>query len=546
MKRLLLLALALLFGNNVFSQEWEAVYYSDEIINGCDYLEAMELSNGYVLVSSLNYPLYVFDFPVDLSSVVHSTQPKLSLISPDGEELYSNVYFKHGLCETTTPYLFEKNGEMYFLTSYSPDHDIDSKNYFKNYDNIPTESIIGLYKLDEMLNVTEAYEHTYPIDTFEIRNEDWYHLRNVYCGYIHIYSAFEDDGYITGVYSKMESASHEERHDSVFLFKMDFNGNFLLRKGYKAGCGTSIMACNRQQMVKNENGYAIYYRGCSDYHGIVEYYDDDFNYLATRDVLLPGDSSPLLTSGLLDVFSVMRSNHNTTYVCSDFEGPGVNPNDEIRLYEIDDDLNNSTELLPVLNYIERSTSEHDRTSMRSIDMTKDGGIYFTYTLNCGFWNNRDSWIMIERLDSDFDTIATFFYNENDVYSEATCITTTKDDGLLLVSYSYDINNHDKRWSKVSKFPASAFGIDNIEEVHAHGLKYAVAYPNPGGDVMNIRTGLRNAVLSVYDLQGRKIHEEEITDDVTSVDASGWQSGTYIWELKTENGKLKIEEGKWVK
>ena len=549
MKRLLLLALTLLFGNNVFSQEWEAVYYSDEIISGCDYLEAMELSNGYVLVSSLNYPLDVFDFPVDLSSVVHSTQPKLSLISPDGEELYSNVYFKHGLCETTTPYLFEKNGEMYFLTSYSPDHDIDSKNYFKNYDNIPTESIIGLYKLDEMLNVTEAYEHTYPIDTFELRNEAWYALRNVYSGYIHIYSAFEDDGYITGVYSKMESASHEERHDSVFLFKMDFNGNFLLRKGYKAGCGTSIMACNRQQMVKNENGYAIYYRGCPDYHGIVEYYDNDFNYIATRDVLLPGDSSPLLTSGMLDIFSVMRSNHNTTYVCSDFEGPGVNPNDEIRLYEIDDDLNNSTELLPVLNYIERSTPQHDRTSMRSIDMTKDGGIYFTYTLNCGFWNNRDSWIMIERLDSDFDTIATFFYNENDVYSEATCITTTKDDGLLLVSYSYDINNHDKRGSKVSKVPASAFGIDNIEEAHAHGLHLAVAYPNPGGDVMNVRTGLRNAVLSVYDINGRKIHEQEIIDDVTSVDASKWQSGTYIWKLGIRNEELgmkEVETGKWVK
>ena len=97
---------------------------------------------------------------------------------------------------------------------------------------------------------------------------------------------------------------------------------------------------------------------------------------------------------------------------------------------------------------------------------------------------------------------------------------------------------------IAKLPASAFV--NIEEAHAHNLHLAVAYPNPGGDVMNIRTGLRNAVLSVYDIQGRKIHEQEIIDDVTSVDASNWQSGTYIWELKTENGKLKIEEGKWVK
>ena len=78
------------------------------------------------------------------------------------------------------------------------------------------------------------------------------------------------------------------------------------------------------------------------------------------------------------------------------------------------------------------------------------------------------------------------------------------------------------------------------------LKVAVAYPNPGGDVMNIRTSLRNCTLQVYDMQGRMVHQQEITDDVTSVDASNWQRGTYIWELKMENGELKVEEGKWVK
>ena len=87
------------------------------------------------------------------------------------------------------------------------------------------------------------------------------------------------------------------------------------------------------------------------------------------------------------------------------------------------------------------------------------------------------------------------------------------------------------------------------EAHAHGLHLAVAYPNPGGDVLNIRTGLRNAVLSVYDIHGRKIHEQEITDDVTSIDASKWQSGTYIWKLGMRNEELgikEVEEGKWVK
>ena len=101
-------------------------------------------------------------------------------------------------------------------------------------------------------------------------------------------------------------------------------------------------------------------------------------------------------------------------------------------------------------------------------------------------------------------------------------------------------------SYITKFPASAFGFENIEEAHAHNLHLAVAYPNPGGDVLNIRTGLRNATLQVYDLQGRIIHQQIITEEVTSIDASKWSSGTYIWKLKTENGKLKVEEGKWVK
>ena len=87
---------------------------------------------------------------------------------------------------------------------------------------------------------------------------------------------------------------------------------------------------------------------------------------------------------------------------------------------------------------------------------------------------------------------------------------------------------------------------NIEEAHANKLHLAVAYPNPGGDVLNIRTGMRNATLQVYDLQGRIIHQQEVTDEVTNIDASKWNSGTYIWKLKVENGKLKVEEGKWVK
>ena len=92
----------------------------------------------------------------------------------------------------------------------------------------------------------------------------------------------------------------------------------------------------------------------------------------------------------------------------------------------------------------------------------------------------------------------------------------------------------------------------MQKVYCPLTKVAVAYPNPGGDVMNIRTSLRNCILYVYDMQGRLVHKQEITDDVTSVDASNWQRGTYVWELGTENGSRNgngsriLESGKWVK
>ena len=248
---------------------------------------------------------------------------------------------------------------------------------------------------------------------------------------------------------------------------------------------------------------------------------------------------------------VIRSNNNTTYV-STISRSLKNPlmDDDIRLYEFNDDLNNSGEVLPVIRYIERGTPELDRPSYRSLDMTDDGNIFFAYSLNVGSVGHGDSWAVIEMLDANLDTISTLFYDIGEqMHTTVLCIKATDDDGLLLITKSKDLKNTNNRWTTVTKFPASAFNPDNIEEAHANNLHLAVAYPNPGGDVMNIRTGLRNAVLTVYDLQGRKIHEQEITDDVTSVDASKWQSGTYIWKLGIRNEELgikEVESGKWVK
>jgi hypothetical protein len=93
---------------------------------------------------------------------------------------------------------------------------------------------------------------------------------------------------------------------------------------------------------------------------------------------------------------------------------------------------------------------------------------------------------------------------------------------------------------------------NVEEAHSHGFAVATAYPNPGKDVLNIRTGLWDAWVEVYDVNGRLVYRQEITGNVTAINTTDWSEGSYVWKVyasgggpSTGSGTL-VETGKWIK
>ena len=85
---------------------------------------------------------------------------------------------------------------------------------------------------------------------------------------------------------------------------------------------------------------------------------------------------------------------------------------------------------------------------------------------------------------------------------------------------------------------------NVEEAHSHGFAVATAYPNPGQNTLNIRTVLQNVFVEVYDMNGRLVHRQEITENVTAINTTNWTNGTYLWKV-VSNGK-EAECGKWIK
>ena len=85
---------------------------------------------------------------------------------------------------------------------------------------------------------------------------------------------------------------------------------------------------------------------------------------------------------------------------------------------------------------------------------------------------------------------------------------------------------------------------NVEEAHTAGFAVAIAYPNPGGSEMHIRTAVENAAVEVYDMNGRLVAQQPVTETETVLDATDWVAGTYVWKVISA-GK-DVESGKWVK
>ena len=533
---LIILALALLCGAKASAQEWEYSRPSTFDTVFCQYHDVYELDNNNIVLKGV----------VQYGSIF-SDRVELALFSPDGDLLTRTEHFKPAFWCNNMHFLKNDDGDLFVLTTYNPDHDYETPNYFMNFDTVPDYGILGLYKLDDSLRIVQNMEHQIPVDTFELRGDYWWeNSRNMRSGYIWPISAFvDDDGYIVGNYVKAISYGHEEiANDTMVFFRMDFEGNLITKVDYActytAGDVRPINSTPRNgNMVKtNDSTYVMYDLSWSVYGstGNVIFLDRDFNVTLVLRITNLHSADDYTYSWP----SIMRSPHNTTYISTI-----AKENRDayaIRLYEYDDNNEQWGYMLPE-QYIKRSYYWDRTAPYRGIDLGKDETIYFAYTLNSYDWN-IDSWMMIEKLDENMDTISTLYYDTNGgtgIGSRAYSIKVLSDGGVLLVSNSRSVYAP-QWWATVTKFPAEAFV--GIEEAHANGLKTAVVYPNPGQDVLNIHTGLKNAYVEVYDASGRQVHGQALTGGVTTIHAEAWPAGMYVWKVYA-NGK-EAESGRWVK
>lgn len=145
------------------------------------------------------------------------------------------------------------------------------------------------------------------------------------------------------------------------------------------------------------------------------------------------------------------------------------------------------------------------------------------------------------VDEDLNKLSEIYYIPENYYIGPLDIAACPDGGCIVCSNRLEISTDQADFCIFRITPEDFL---SVEEAHSHGFALATAYPNPGKDVLNIRTALQNAHVEVYDLNGKQVCDQEITDNVTPINAGSWSSGTYIWKVVSNN--KEVETGKWVK
>ena len=169
----------------------------------------------------------------------------------------------------------------------------------------------------------------------------------------------------------------------------------------------------------------------------------------------------------------------------------------------------------------------------SISMVQIGGFdrrKFWFGLEYdGLGNPRAKETWVEGIGSDYGLLWSGYYG---VYDGWHCLLCFHQNGELV-------------WQN-PEYNTCTYPYDAVEESEDSEIS---VYPNPGSNILSIRTALQNASIEIYDLSGKLIHKQEITDNVTSINAEGWAAGAYVWKVYTgvsTSSTTLAETGKWIK
>lgn len=192
-----------------------------------------------------------------------------------------------------------------------------------------------------------------------------------------------------------------------------------------------------------------------------------------------------------------------------------------------------------------------------------------------FWGNTGIWF--ERMDPSHPDPTVFnncngtLSGEGDVYGDPEFVRPTTGLGP-----AYDYSTMPSHWALLETSPCINAGASHSnyypttdflgnprikqrhidigaiewqdpEEVEKHiDNKLVSVYPNPGKDVLKLTVPVHADRVEVYDLNGRKVFDGNVTGNQIIINVETWPSGMYFWKVVSTGSTALVETGKWIK
>ncbi len=154
-----------------------------------------------------------------------------------------------------------------------------------------------------------------------------------------------------------------------------------------------------------------------------------------------------------------------------------------------------------------------------------------------------SWIMLAKLDSNLNVKWERYYG-GDAFYLVYDIKATTDGGCVMACIRYDHAIQDQEYDiYILKVDDNGL-VTSIDDQSHIKFSDVILYPNPGNDVLYVRTGLPDARIEMYDINGNFILSREIKNHFESVSTLSLPSVSYIYRIY-RNTDL-IQNGIWIK
>lgn len=482
------------------------------------------MKKNLILLLSICLTAYLANaqgFYFDIKDSISNDFPNFIVTDIDGNYIISISAEHSKLIKVSQSGEIVLEKDLYPDKTYSIKSIVNDGDDFVGVGYIKQDSInfdLLIIKFDNMFNVIS--ERIYVTNKIYIPKKIIKDIDNNYVAVGNYIMNYDDFPLIVKFNSNLDSIRFVELPDSIYGWYWDIKEN------------------------KNKTGYLVLTEAQIIQSGNCELKLAEYNHNLYMDTVYCYNPSNVYSSGWKNQFEFYKN--KSIIIGGLFVYPTSTYQDEASMFlKLDTNYN----ITKWKKFGSVDTSEYP-AFIRSFAITADNYIYNCatsniYNMNYYPFQQQPSWILLNKVDSNFNIVWKKYYG-GDAYYNPFDIIATPDGGCIITGFRYDhLTQNQETDVFVLKVDNNGL-ITNIKENQGIKSYNAILYPNPATTIINIRVveNYQNSKISISDISGKQIMFEQIEGTAKQLNIANLKPGVYLYNI-INNSEI-VERGKFVK